>query len=86
MVVVSPSVPVVWVDRDGPPRPSADKIADTVFAALIAAASVENCEGFLRQFPLAFKPFKGLLFGNDVDGRWSIRSPTGSGGTTLADL
>lgn len=69
-VVVSPSVPPVCVedeDRGGGLGSSVDKIADTVFAALTAAERVENCEGFLRQFPSACKPSKGLLFGNDED-------------------
>ena len=69
MVAVSPSAPVVSVEDEGSPRPSADKIADTVFAAPIAAASVENWDGFLRQFSSVCKPSKGLLFGNDEDGR-----------------
>jgi len=74
VVVVSPSVPAVCVEDEdrgggiGPPR-SVDKIADTVFAALSAAASVEKCEGFLCKSSLACKPSKGLLFGNDEDGR-----------------
>jgi len=72
MVVASPSVSPVCVedaDRGGGPGSSAEKMADTVCAALIAAASVENCEGFLRQSPVACKPSKGLSFGNDKDGR-----------------
>jgi len=89
MVVVSPSVPPVCVedeDRGGGLGSSAGKTAGTVFAALTAAASVENCEGLLCQFPLACKPSKGLLVGNDEDGRWSVASPVVWGGTTLADL
>ena len=62
IVVVSPSVPPVCVedgDRGGSLGPSADK----------TAASVDNCEGSLCQFPLACRPSKGLLVGNDEDGR-----------------
>lgn len=69
MVVVSPSVSPVCVedeDRGGGLGPSGDK---TACAALIAAASVENCEGFVRQLPVACKPSRGLSFGNDKDGR-----------------
>ena len=73
MVTVSPSALVVCVEDEARgggvgSRPSADKIADTVFAAPSAAASVENCDGFLRQFSLVCRPSKGL-FGNDEDGR-----------------
>lgn len=47
MVVVSPLAPVVCVEDEAKGggvgwRPSADKMADTVFAAPSAAASVEN--------------------------------------------
>ena len=72
MVVVSPSVPPVCVedeDRGGGLDSSANKTADAVFPVLTVAASVENCEGFVRQFPLACKPSKGLLVGNDEDDR-----------------
>ena len=87
MVRVSPSVLEVE-GREGisPPSPAVVNIVETVFAALIAAASVESCDGFRCQFLLACKPSRGVSFGSDEDGRWSILSPTGSGGTTLADL
>ena len=74
MVIVSPSVPVVRVeveDRGGGISPlcsAVGKMADTVLAVLIAAESVENCEGFLCQFSPVCKPSEGP-FGNDEDGR-----------------
>ena len=71
MVVVSPPVSLVCVedeDKGGGLGSSTDKTTDAVFAALTAAASVESCERFLRQSPLAYKPSKGLLVGNE-DGR-----------------
>jgi len=72
MVAVSPSaVCVEGEDTEGGMsslRSPAEKMADTVFAALIAAASVEDWGGFLRQSPVMYTPSKGL-FGNDEDGR-----------------